>query len=117
MKKIFSVVVAISISFSSVYAACCWNQCTAEALEDLANAQKELAKDYAIVFAKVELLRLTYRQYEKALIEQRELLEQLQVLSKKNTLLEREILFLRGNDNEVIGLTIDSVAAEKEIDR
>lgn len=57
-----------------------------------------------------------YNDYQKAIEKQNELLEKVKTLKKRNTLLEKQILFLRTQDRELIGLSIDSVSTKKELE-
>ncbi|MDR1285375.1 MAG: hypothetical protein LBJ88_04155 [Campylobacteraceae bacterium] len=56
-----------------------------------------------------------YDDYQKAIDEQNKLLEKVQILKERNALLEKQILFLRMQDKEIVGLSIDSTSIKQEV--
>lgn len=118
MKKIFFAIFISCIFFSSSFAAPCTKiPCGWLIIKRNQEVKIALQTLYERLNSEISALSQVYTEYENALKKQNLLLEDLQTLSTKNTLLEKEISFLLGVDKEVIGLTIDSVATEKEIDK
>jgi hypothetical protein len=58
-------------------------------------------------------LRPAYKDYQKAVEKQNELLQKVQTLKRHNAILEKQIIFYRQQDKEVIGLSIDSISTKK----
>jgi len=54
-----------------------------------------------------------YNDYLEATDNQTKLLEKVQTLKVRNALLEKQILFLRTQDKELVGLSIDGAATKK----
>jgi hypothetical protein len=58
-----------------------------------------------------------YKDYQAAIGKQNELLENVQTLKARNALLEKQILFLRAQDKELVGLSIDSTNTKRELNK
>lgn len=116
MKKLFFAILLSIFLVNVASAACKYVPCRGYIQTTKATATSKVTTLYAKLTATLAKLGVAYTKYELALTEQRKLLEDLQTLKSNNALLEKEILFVRGIDNEVIGLTIDSVAAKKEME-
>lgn len=117
MKKIFFAIFISCMFFNSSFASCTQAHCYAEIESRNSAVRTNLEELYNQLNGELDALSQAYTEYEDALKEQNLLLENLQTLAKQNSLLEKEISFLLGVDKEVISLTIDSVATEKEIDK
>lgn len=118
MKKIFFAIFISCMFFSSSFAAPCTKiDCRVLINQRNQEVRTNLEELYNQLNGELDALSQAYTEYEDALKEQNLLLENLQTLAKQNALLEKEISFLLGVDKEVISLTIDSVATEKEIDK
>lgn len=120
MKKLVFATILSLFSVSALQAAACcpYTPCGWYIDMKLNSVQSNLDRKYdELEKDALEALRSSYEDYHKALTKQNELLLKLQMLSKQNSLLEKEILFARDKDNKVISITIDSVATDKEIDK
>lgn len=115
MKKLFSAVFFL-VGFNVVTCnASCKVDCTSITQTGKTTAEQSIRSTYEQLLNKLDELEDAYDDYQKAVDDQNKLLEQLQALKERNTLLEKEILFFRAADNQVIGLSIDNTATKKGV--
>jgi hypothetical protein len=117
MKKItlacFLLGFTISISYGTGEP--CHVDCSSITQQAEQDAKQRIEDVYDQLEDELDKLKEAYTNYQKATDNQTELLEKVQTLKARNALLEKQILFLRTQDKELVGLSIDSTNTKKEL--
>jgi peptidoglycan hydrolase CwlO-like protein len=115
MKKIvlacFLFCLMISISYGSNP---CHEDCSSTTQQEQETAKNKIEQAYEKLINKLNNdLVPAYNNYQKATDNQTKLLEKVQTLKARNALLEKQILFLRTQDKELVGLSVDGASTKK----
>jgi SMC interacting uncharacterized protein involved in chromosome segregation len=114
MKKVVLACLLFVSLFDVSYAPfLCKVGCTTEVQNGERDAKKDIEDAYNDLYDAIDDLKDAYDDYKKAIEDQNKLLEKLQTLKVRNALLEKQILFLRTQDKELVGLSIDGAATKK----
>jgi len=115
MKKVVLVCFLVGLTISISYAnPTCHGDCSEVTRNAKDNAKNKIEQVYEKLIDKLNNdLIPAYNNYQTATDNQTKLLEKVQTLKARNALLEKQILFLRTQDKELVGLSIDGASTKK----
>jgi carbonic anhydrase len=94
---------------------CTHRDCSSVTQQAKTQSDGEIQTSYDNLIIALNDLDTAYTNYQKAIDNQTELLEKVQKAKKLNTLLQTHIVFLRRQDAEIVGLSIDNTATKKGV--